>query len=1086
MEMYDLKTQEYKPYEAAFLADDAVPVFRGIQGGHDIYKPDSFDVPEVHGEARACFERLIARHAGENAPGMGSILLLKGRAGSGKTHLMRAFRNRVHREAAGYFGYLQLTAKTDNYHRYILSALVDHLQRPYHIRHDTRSGLRRLSDALAESSAVMQLAFPDTQRQALMTLREDELPQQTIIKVVEMLAPRILREERFADVDIDLIRVLLYLQTNNPVLENRVKKYLRAEKLSANDEATLGGISSLVYEDAPARMLEQLGLLMWQTEKQLLVIGVDQIENIASMDQSSARFQRAVNALTSLVNNVPSSIVVLACLEDYYISLRQHLFGPNLDRLEQDPEPLTLHSQPAPSEIAPILAKRLEHLYAAAGLDQPDPGFYPFTEDTMKSLGGLSIRDMLSFARQWQDRCRKAKKILTAAAGGEEPAPSAEPPSVNTDRFVQSWNDYQHGADLDVPAKSIELAAILEEGISYCREESDALRGIAVKRRANLLRIGGLGQPVIAAVCNRAAAGGGMLRELETFEKHLENEQPLVVRAAGFPGAASKTGQFLAQLEARGGRRIPIEDHEWRAMIAMGGFRDAHAAEPGFEAWLKEDCPLTRLPGIRALLGLDTGEARPAQDAPVTAEKAEAEGSVPAGAEGEEKATLSGETARKKKGSGKKITKSGTKEKPVLLGQTLTRTAEEVCIDPADLTRHTAFLGGTGSGKTTLAMRLIEGLLFRGIPALLLDRKGDLCGYANPETWKDAAENPALERLRGAIAPALYTPANPHGRSLRLRLLPPGMGELDNYNRGQYAAHCAASICGMMGYGSGSRQNARQSLLKAALDIYAVRESDDPGLDDLIAFLEERDPALLDTVGNLAPKTFDGLIQDLNILRINKSHLFDSGGETLEPQRFFSPAADGKTRLTVISTKFLGDQQDTEFWTARLFIELGRWISSAPAGKLQGVVFCDEADRYLPATGKPATKEPMENLLRRARSAGIGMLLATQSPGDFDYRCRDNIRTWFIGRIRENTAINKMKPLLRQYGGDIEKRLPALEPGRFVLAAEGHPVTMAAERCLVPPEQIPADDILRLAEKNRASGKAAAVEMNPDNAFETG
>jgi hypothetical protein len=29
----------------------------------------------------------------------------------------------------------------------------------------------------------------------------------------------------------------------------------------------------------------------------------------------------------------------------------------------------------------------------------------------------------------------------------------------------------------------------------------------------------------------------------------------------------------------------------------------------------------------------------------------------------------------------------------------------------------------------------------------------------------------------------------------------------------------------------------------------------------------------------------------------------------------------------------------------------------------------------------------------RARSAGVGVFLATQSPGDFDYKCKENVRT---------------------------------------------------------------------------------------------
>ena len=60
-------------------------------------------------------------------------------------------------------------------------------------------------------------------------------------------------------------------------------------------------------------------------------------------------------------------------------------------------------------------------------------------------------------------------------------------------------------------------------------------------------------------------------------------------------------------------------------------------------------------------------------------------------------------------------------------------------------------------------------------------------------------------------------------------------------------------------------------------------------------------------------------------------------------------------------------------------------------------------------TSKPATKEPMENLLKRARSAGLGVLLATQSPGDFDYKCRENINTWFVGKIKEDNITSRFR-----------------------------------------------------------------------------
>jgi hypothetical protein len=509
-----------------------------------------------------------------------------------------------------------------------------------------------------------------------------------------------------------------------------------------------------------------------------------------------------------------------------------------------------------------------------------------------------------------------------------------------------------------------------------------------------------------------------------------------------------------------------VEDSDWRAMMALPRFREQHQADPALAAWLKQAKPLSRLKSLRTILDLDR-PATPRPPAPV--EKPPGPGPVEATIPGPPTPTPDA-PARSEDAAG-----------PIVLGTTGDRAQGPVTIDPEELTRHAAFLGGTGSGKTTLALNLVEQLLLRGVPAILVDRKGDLCGYAREESWARPLPLPQMpadpdrsarrDRLRAAVDVAVYTPGNPQGRPLSIAIAPAGLGRLGTIERGQVARYAASALTGMMIYGANRSDQARRAILASAIDTLASLEPDGTvALGPLIEYIAEKDPVLVNAVGRLDLKLFDTLVNDLETLRLSRGEFLAAQGEPLDPEALLGlgpHARPGKTRLSLISTKFLGATQDVQFWVAQLLVALGRWASRSPSGRLQAVVLFDEADLYLPAQRQPPTKEPMEDLLRRARSAGLGLLLATQSPGDFDYKCRDNIRTWFVGRVKEPTALAKMKPMLSECRVDVAAKLPAQEPGQFHLLRDGSATRLLAAPSLMPTDQLPEQEILDLARRSR-------------------
>lgn len=419
----------------------------------------------------------------------------------------------------------------------------------------------------------------------------------------------------------------------------------------------------------------------------------------------------------------------------------------------------------------------------------------------------------------------------------------------------------------------------------------------------------------------------------------------------------------------------------------------------------------------------------------------------------------------------------GETKRALSVGGARDLTMSPVTLGTDELTRHAAFLGASGSGKTTLALNLVEQLLALGIPAILVDRKGDLCRYADPHAWVEPLGDPRLEQRRAALRAkldiALFTPGHATGRPLAISVAPEGMAELTPQERDQAAKLSAAALGSMMNYKSAAADQAKLAVLIRAIRVFSEVQPQTPiTLEALIEFINAEDPALIQAVGVLDTRHFDRLVQNLQTLQIMDGDLLAAYPDRLDARLLFGfpPfAVSSKTRLSIISTKFVGDQRAVLFWVTQLLIELGRFANKSPASTLQGIVMFDEADLYLPALSKPPTKEPMENLLKRARSAGLGLLLATQSPGDFDYKCKENLHTWFVGLVKEKTALEKMKPMLSESRVDVSAKLPGQEVGQFFLIKEGQAQAIQAERSLIKTLQLSEAEILSLAQASLAN-----------------
>ena len=101
----------------------------------------------------------------------------------------------------------------------------------------------------------------------------------------------------------------------------------------------------------------------------------------------------------------------------------------------------------------------------------------------------------------------------------------------------------------------------------------------------------------------------------------------------------------------------------------------------------------------------------------------------------------------------------------------------------------------------------------------------------------------------------------------------------------------------------------------------------------LIDFIAEKDPASSTRSAGSTSKLFDTLVQDLETLRLTRGEFLAAQGEPLDAEALLGlgrHARPGRTRLSIISTKFLGDNPDVQFWVSQLLVEMGRWASRSP------------------------------------------------------------------------------------------------------------------------------------------------------------
>ena len=989
-----------------------------------------------------------------------------------------------------------MSSEVTSYADFFLRRLVNSLEKSYDPFSRGESALRRLSDHMANDAELIG-------EQMLVELREAPLDDGALARLVLQLSDAIVASPKFAgqDLDINIVRALLYMQRNDPRIDGRIRQFLYGRPLNELSQAAVAALDANTGEDRAFEIIESLGRIMWVVDRAALVFCIDQVEDLRSLGDPEERFEKAIRDLIQITNRVPTAIAIVSSLEDFYRSVRERLPRSFIDRVEKA-GPVQLSEARSAEEAKLIIEKRLAQASSDSDEALPlDTVTSMFGPDFFAELRGLSPRRLLEAVQlrltggEGEDEC--AAPVPSAAL--TQPTVSLSPAEAEAANIIKErWERFNLDFSADVPIDEVELVSILTAALRLAQEESgDAVRVTVtpgdwgdeapgtdmVVQHAN-----GTTYENRLFVCNRGSHGGALKRQLDRATQVAQGRNPIALRASDFPAAGkSGTGQSLRSFQQAGGRRIVVPPNEWERMIALNEFQMRYRQEPGFSAWLELVKPVRRLSAMAELLHLQSdspraanghaeASARPASGrAPVEAtDMPPINGTFAAAPAAEPEAPLYVDVPERAAIDVGPMPEIAEKPEDLMLGRELSAGHNTVTVTKGVFKRHAAFLGGSGSGKTTLALSVIEQLLLKGVPVVLLDRKGDLCSYANPEVWRShPSEDPDRRDQREALASkldvAVYTPGRTTGRPIKITLLPKGIAELPEHEQ-QLLANVSAAALGDMLHLKNSATHQRQGgILSVALKILGAISNSEVTLPDLIYLLENEDPSLTEMTQRMDPsgKIRRDLVGQLDSLRHRNTSLFECDGESLSMDSLLGLgdyARPDRTRLSIIYTGFLGDNENILFWVSQFLSEALRFCQRNPNEDLQAVIMFDEADLYIPSNSRPATKEPLESLLKRARSAGIGIMLATQSPGDLDYKSRDQITSWFIGRVREETALRKLRGAFSAMSGiDPAQVLPHQSVGEFHLIQEGVVVPMKSKRSLIQADQVPFDRIEQLA-----------------------
>jgi len=370
-------------------------------------------------------------------------------------------------------------------------------------------------------------------------------------------------------------------------------------------------------------------------------------------------------------------------------------------------------------------------------------------------------------------------------------------------------------------------------------------------------------------------------------------------------------------------------------------------------------------------------------------------------------------------------------------------TGDPLEYDPADLTTHAVVVGMTGSGKTGLCIDLIEEAALQGIPAFMIDPKGDITNsllhfpdllpqdfqpWINGDqarregksveqaaeeaaaAWKEGLadwgiDTERLRTLKNAAQFTIFTPGSDAGIPVNIMAslkAPVIAWEGNRELLREKISGTVTALLGLVGMEDIDPVRSREHILLANIFEQAWSQGRDLDLGELI--LQTQNPPFpklgVFDIDKFYPEKdrFELAMLLNNILAAPAFQSWIEGQPLDIASLLHTP--DDRPRHNIFYIAHLSDAERM-FFVTLLFSAIETWMrTQAGATALRAIVYFDEIYGYLPPIGNPASKLLMLRMLKQARAFGVGQVYATQNPVDMDYKALSNAGTWFIGKLQ--------------------------------------------------------------------------------------